>query len=58
MKRCFRWRHTELGVIPSGVFIEFDEQTGLINPIGEWVLKTVCAQLKKWLNNESSRNTC
>ena len=43
-----RWHHPTRGLVPPNDFIPLAEQTGLILPIGEWVLKTGCAQLKKW----------
>lgn len=43
-----RWQHPVRGMIPPGVFISVAEETGLILPIGAWVLKEACAVLVTW----------
>lgn len=43
-----RWFHPEFGMIAPGLFIPMAEQTGLIGPIGDWVLMTACLQCKTW----------
>ena len=42
-----RWNHPDKGVVTPGVFIDIAEQTGLVVPIGEWVLRSACEQLSR-----------
>ncbi|MBK7147031.1 MAG: EAL domain-containing protein [Xanthomonadales bacterium] len=48
MEALIRWEHPELGMISPGFFIPLAEDNGLIIPIGEWMLRTACADTKRW----------
>jgi diguanylate cyclase (GGDEF)-like protein/PAS domain S-box-containing protein len=51
-----RWNHPQRGLVPPGVFIPVAESSGLILPLGKWILTSVCQQAVKWSANPARRD--
>jgi diguanylate cyclase (GGDEF)-like protein/PAS domain S-box-containing protein len=52
VEALLRWENSELGVVSPGEFIPIAERSGVIVPIGAWVLETACRQVKEWHDAE------
>ena len=50
MEALLRWNHPQRGLLAPDQFLHYLEDTGLINPVGEWVVQTACQEARHWLH--------
>lgn len=58
VEALLRWNHPVRGFVPTGDFIALAEETGLIMPLGEWVIRAACSQLAIWSSMVEFRDLC
>ncbi|MFO1388501.1 PAS domain S-box protein [Cellvibrio sp.] len=58
VEALLRWKHSEHGMISPAAFIPLAEETGMILPIGQWVLETACMQLVEWARSPETATWC
>ena len=56
LEALLRWRHPRLGMMASAQFVQQAADSGLLAPIGRWVLGAACAQMQAWQRNDSMAN--
>ena len=56
LEALIRWNSPKFGLVLPGMFIPFLEETGMILEVGKWIIRTVCKQIKTWINKGYEKN--